>query len=243
MFKRLNIIFYLLMLAVNYLSVSGKLGGLPIRELSDKYDNLFTPAPLTFSIWSVIYLLLLVFIIMQFGKKIPEDRKRDLLFILSCILNAGWVIVWQYEFIELSVLVMLALLYTLAQLNIRLRQQATGLLKGSFGIYLGWICIATIANITTLLVAWRLIPSVQVQEYITVGLLPVAVWILSSVMYRLKNPFLSLAAGWAFIGIYLKRQGDYPAIAWTAIAAMIGIFFYSFLVYRGKTDTGKAPGV
>lgn len=242
MHKILNLFSYLLMLVVNYLSVSGMLGGLPIRALSDKYDNLFTPAPLTFSIWSVIYTLLLFFVLLQFSKKFPADKQRDRLFLLSCILNAAWVVVWQYEFIALSVLIMIALLYTLALLNRRLVTQKTGLLKITFGIYLGWICIATIANITALLVAWQVQPALHVQTFITIALFPIAVWILAWVMAKLQNPFPALAAAWAFYGIYTKRPDDHPVIAWAALGALAAIVITVVFMYvRNNRQKRELP--
>ena len=63
--RYLNVLFLFLTLYVNYASVTGGLGGKSIRELSDKYDNLFTPAPQTFGIWSIIYTLLLITTIRQ----------------------------------------------------------------------------------------------------------------------------------------------------------------------------------
>lgn len=239
--KLLTTGFYLLMLTINYLSVSGQLGGLPIRALSDKYDNLFTPAPFTFSIWSVIYLLLLICLVLQFRKSVQQDQRWDLLFILSCSLNAGWVVVWQYEWIGLSVVLMLALLITLAQLNKRLQGKAPELLKLTFGIYLGWICIATIANITTLLVAWQLQPDLLIQQYITTALLPVALIVLSGIMYKLKNPFPALAAAWAFYGIYAKRADDHPVIAWAALGALATILITAIFIYRRDNRRTPSP--
>jgi hypothetical protein len=61
--KLLNLIGFAAALYVNYLSVVTQLGGKSIRELSDKYSNLFTPSNQTFAIWSLIYALVFIFLI------------------------------------------------------------------------------------------------------------------------------------------------------------------------------------
>ena len=63
--KYLNLIAFVFMITMNYLANALPLNGKTTGQLSDQYPNLFTPAGITFSIWGVIYLLLLVFIILQ----------------------------------------------------------------------------------------------------------------------------------------------------------------------------------
>jgi len=90
--RYLNVLFLFLTLYINYVSVTGGLGGKSIRELSDKYDNLFTPAPQTFGIWSVIYSLLLVVTIRAIFIKQNSTTSSPYLFILSCLLNGAWIV-------------------------------------------------------------------------------------------------------------------------------------------------------
>ena len=93
------------------------------QELSDKYDSLFTPIGFTFSIWSVIYTLLLIFSIVPLvnyfrGKKNTFITKNiGYLFPLSCLMNGAWILAWQYQFVGLSVIIMLGLLTTLITLH------------------------------------------------------------------------------------------------------------------------------
>jgi hypothetical protein len=234
--KYLNIGSFIVALYVNYLSVVTKLGGRSIRELSDKYDNLFTPSGQTFSIWGLIYTLIMIFLVVQFFKKYsPYAVTQNFLFSISCLLNAAWIIFWQFEFIGISVLVMLGLLTTLTLINKQISKEGTTLLKLIFGVYLGWICIATVANITTLFVAKELVPNTDLQQAITIGMLVIATALTGWLIHKLKNPYLFIPVSWAFYGIYTKRIDDYSLIAYTALTALAAIVVFALL----KMNFGK----
>ena len=213
----LNILIFLLCLYINFKSATGALGGKSIRELSDKYSNLFTPSNQTFAIWSLIYLLLTAVLISQFSKKLNHPILNKPLFLLSCILNLSWILFWQFELIGVSLLVMVGLLSCLGVINYKLQDQKQWLLNVTFGIYLGWICIATIANVTTFLQSIELDVDIASQQIISTIIIATGTAIIAWVMYKTKNPFLSIAAAWAFYGIYSKQIENYPLIAYVAL--------------------------
>ncbi len=233
--KILNIVFFALMVVMNYLANALPLGGKTTGALSAQYPNLFVPAGITFSIWGVIYLLLAIFVVLQFR----EQNKAMVeaigwAFALSCLLNALWIVAWHYEKLPLSLLIMLGLLAVLVYINLQLRGQPLGLTRAVFGIYLGWICIATIANVTALLVnynwgGWGVPEAAWAIIMIVAGLL-----VTSLALYRLQNPALGLAVVWAFAGIVINRQGDYPAIAITA--AVAAIIMATFAIYSATRE-------
>jgi hypothetical protein len=229
--KLLNIVGFLAALYVNYLSVVTQLGGRSIRELSDKYANLFTPSNQTFAIWSLIYTLVVIFLIAQFLPSYKSTRFcNSYHFLISCSLNGAWIVAWQLEYIGVSLLIMFALLATLAIINQQADAEKLLLPKIVFGVYLGWICIATIANITTWLVSFKLTIPFSIQVFITLAILIVAAIIVAWIMKMLANPFLAIAVVWAFYGIYVKRMADVSEIAYTALGMgvlvllSIGIF-------------------
>ncbi len=231
--KLFNILLFIIALYVNYLSVVYKIGGKSIRELSDKYDNLFTPSSGTFAIWSIIYLLIVVFLVLQFTQKYAHlPVVRNGYFAISCLLNCAWIICWQFEYLIISLIVMLGLLTTLTIINKQLKEGSSRILKLVFGIYLGWICIATVANATALLVSYDWSFSLQLQAYITIAMLFISVMIVVWVMYQLANPFLSLAVSWALYGIYVKRVGDYSSIANVAMVLAVLVLLGGWWVYR-----------
>ncbi|MBU6306974.1 MAG: tryptophan-rich sensory protein [Bacteroidetes bacterium] len=229
--KIVNLAGFAAALYVNYLSVVTRMGGRSIRELSDKYANLFTPSNQTFAIWSLIYSLVFVFLIAQFFPKYKDTRfGNSYLFLISCILNGGWIVAWQFEMIGLSLLIMLGLLATLAYINRQADAENLLLPKIVFGIYLGWICIATIANVTTWLISLNISIPFSGQVFATLAILIIAAIIVAWVMKKLNNPFLAIAVTWAFYGVYVKRIVDVSSIAYTALA-MGALVMLSILIF------------
>jgi magnesium-transporting ATPase (P-type) len=141
---------------------------------------------------------------------------------------------------------MLGLLVTLIYINISIRELPFGIIKASFGIYLGWICIATIANVTTLLVnaGWN---GFNIsQEVWTIIMILTGTVIIAITIYRLRNPFvgfsfpsigqffLSLLAGLVlFLALFVLYQALEKFEASRVIPAIGGILplFTLGLVY------------
>lgn len=205
----------------NRLPLNGKTTG----ELSAQYPNLFVPAGITFSIWGVIYLLLVGWTVTQFlSSGSATGRRIAPWFALASLLNGCWILAWHYEFVPLSVLIMAGLLVTLLVLNVELlpgRGVPEGrpphlLARIAFGIYLGWISVATIANVTALLVAagWDGAPLSRAAWAMVMVAVGAAAGVLA--IRRLRSPWVGLAVTWALTGIVLNRSGDVPPVAWTA---------------------------
>lgn len=226
-----------LMILMNYLANALPINGKTTGALSAQYPNLFVPAGITFSIWGVIYLLLLVFAILQFRETNGEIiQSIGWLFAFSCLFNGLWIIAWHYEKLPLSLLLMAGLLISLVLINIKISPLPHGLIKAAFGVYLGWICIASIANVTALLVfynwnGWGISEEIWTIVMITIGMV-----ITFATILKMNNPYIGLAVMWAFLGIILKQQSDYLSIA---IAAFTGIVFVGaitiLMFLRAKT--------
>jgi hypothetical protein len=204
---------------VNALANILPLNNIKTGELSDLYPNLFVPAGLTFAIWGVIYVLLAIFVIYQLIPSVRRDaqkvdfvQKIGLLFFISCIANIGWIFAWHYTIVPLSLILMLILLGCLIAIYLRLnigQSDATKAKKFSvhlpFSVYLGWITIATIANVTALLVdinwnTWGL-----GEQFWTVTVIVVGIAIALSVLLTRKDIYYCLVVDWALLGILLKR--------------------------------------
>ena len=223
------------MIAVNGLAGFPIINGVSTAQISDMYPNLFTPAGLTFSIWGVIYLFLLVFSIMQLrqGRSFFKEKeakaldKIRLLYSVSCGINIAWLLFWQYNLIGPTVLLMLALLVCLILIMLTIRTLPPGggafwiVLKAAFGFYLGWITVATIANITVFLVSIHWNGFGIAPEIITIVILAVGALIgcVATVWY--KNTAYGLVLLWAYYGVLLQHnangihKGQYPAIITT----------------------------
>ena len=159
---------YFLMVVVNYLANALPIGGVTTGEASAAYPNLFTPAGITFSIWGIIYVLLLGHILYQFGlfrKSIQPGRERTLTvvgryFIATSISNIAWIFAWHFGIIWLSVLIMLSLLFFLIKIADEINRghynlYETVFIRLPFSVYFGWITVALIANLTVFLVSLK----------------------------------------------------------------------------------------
>lgn len=162
-----QVLFFAFMITMNALANGLPLNGYTTGEISAMYPNLFVPAGFTFSIWGVIYLLLLAYVVYSSAilwKQNDADAMMPVVktiapyFILTCAFNGVWIMMWHLLLVELSLFFMVWLLATLILIYIKLQQQrpklkgVNGLLYVPFVVYLGWISVATIANTTALLV-------------------------------------------------------------------------------------------
>ncbi len=241
MMRYINILFFAVMIVMNYLANAIPLNGKTTGALSDAFPNLFVPAGITFSIWGVIYLLLLVFCVIQFTS--PDQvviSRIGWLFAVTCIFNALWIVTWHYGRLPLSVIIMLGLLVSLIWINIIVKDLPFGLIKAAFGIYLGWICIATIANVTALLVNFSWNGFGLSEETWTVIMILAGALIAALTLWRLDNPFIGLSVVWAFAGIMIKRQVDYRTIFIVAAVALAVVAVMLLLAFFKKRLPGLA---
>lgn len=239
--KYLNLLLFAAMVVMNYLATALPLNGKTTGELSDNYPNLFVPAGITFSIWGIIYILLLIFCVVQFTTSHQAVISRiGWLFGLTCIFNSLWIVAWHYEKLPLSVIIMAGLLVSLIWINIFIRDLPDGIIKVGFGVYLGWICIATIANVTALLVSngWDGF-GISEQTWAIIMIVVGAI-IASLAIWGFTNPFIGLAVVWAFAGIMIKRQDDYRAIFMTAAVAAGVVTVVLVLTFLRKRIPGLA---
>ena len=238
MIKYINLLLFAGMVTMNYLANALPINGKTTGELSDAYPNLFVPAGITFSIWGVIYLLLALFCVIQFiGRERGAVEATGWLFALSCLLNGLWIVAWHYERLPLSLLIMVGLLITLIAINISMRSEPWGITRAAFGIYLGWICIATIANVTALLVNLNWSGGILSEEVWAIIMIAAGAAITVAAVIRLNNPFVGLAVVWALAGIALKRSSDHRVILIAAIASLVIVALFSLKTVITKEST------
>ena len=218
----LNLLGFLGTIVVNALANILPINNITTGALSDLYPNLFVPTGLTFAIWGLIYVLLGVFAIYPLVPRVRRDpqkvefvNKIGPLFFISCIANIGWIFAWHYQVLPLSLVLMLILLGCLLAIYLRLKVGKSEATKAErycahlpFSVYLGWITIATIANVTALLVdinwnTWGL-----GQQFWAVAVIIVGIAIALSVLFTRKDIFYCLVVDWALLGILLKRLAD-----------------------------------
>ncbi|MCX7832039.1 MAG: hypothetical protein N2440_03970 [Actinobacteria bacterium] len=243
----INLLAYAFMVLFNYLSISLPIGGKLASEVSDKYQTLITPDNFTFSIWALIYGSLAFYVLYSFLVGYSGVLKDDLInkiaipFFISCIFNSIWLFAWQYEKIALSVFIiiglLLSLIYIAVKANINFFEKinfSKGVVFIPFSIYLGWVSVATIVNISAFLVSLGFRGG-RYEHIFAVVILSVA-GLLSVLAIVLKNniPF-SLTVAWASFGIYSKAssllnekgQFAYKSVSYAALGVLILSLIFS----------------
>lgn len=247
-----NLLSVLVALTVNILASTLPLNGQNTGEISDRFEVLFVPAGYVFSIWGVIYLGWIAFTIFQLQpsqKESPRLRRLGYLFALSNLANAAWLFCWHYNLFGLSVLVMLVLLGLLIASYLRLNVNRSPVGPAEywsvdvlFSVYLGWITVATVANITDWLyfIGWDGF-GISAQLWAVIMLVVASLLGLVMAWTRRDAGYLSVLV-WAFIGIAVKQAGE-PVVAssaWVAAGLMLALLIYSGLTRRAVRQISTA---
>lgn len=191
--------------------------------------TLTAPAGPAFSIWSVIYAGLLAYVVWQWlpaNAGSPRARRIGWLAALSMVLNGAWLLVTQAGWLWASVVVIVSLVIVLGELLRRLGwpDDASAVEKlvvdGTFGLYLGWTAVATVANVTAALVASGVRPSPMAAEGLAVVVLAVAA-VIGVLLSRILDARLAvaLAMGWGLGWIAAGRLAGQPPSALVGVAA------------------------
>ena len=244
----------LAMIVVNILANALPLNGLNTGEISDRFDVYFVPAGYVFSIWGLIYLGLVAYAVYQVlpgQRQNPRLQKTGWLFVLSSVGNIAWIFLWHYEVFTVAIFAMLLLLICLILIYLRLEIGRSEVSLGEkwfvrvpFSIYLGWITVATIANMTSLLDylnwgGWGISDQLWAVIMLFVGVVVATVMFISR-----KDIAYMLVIIWAFAGIVAKNK-DVTLIAnaaWAAVGIVIGVLLVGSIVYYTIGRSKKAIG-
>lgn len=246
-----NTVTLVAVIIVNALAGAGSIGEESVGDISQKYDTLITPAGYAFSIWGLIYLLLVAFVGFQwwaYFKKSNLDSidKTGSYFFISNLANVGWLFLWLNEYIGLSVIVMIILLITLVALSIRLKLEVwdapvrtIAFVWWPIAIYLGWIIVATVTNVAVFLVSvgWEGFP--LTPEMWTIILIFVAMGIYLFLVFTRNLRESAMVGIWAFIAIAVKQWSLNTGIASTAIVASVILLIAA--MYHGYKNRSTAP--
>ncbi len=259
--QALNIAGFLGTILVNFLANALPVAGRTTGEVSDLYPSLFTPAGYTFAIWGVIYILLALFVIYQARdihklKKNPVVEKVGIWFFISTLANMAWIFAWHYLLVGLSLVLMIIILISLVVIYLRLdigRADVTKpelyLVHLPFSVYLGWISVATIANVSAFLIdtgwnRWGLSEATWTVIMIIAGTL-----IALNALRSRGDVFYTLVFIWAFIGIFVRRAtvdvSPHPAVLLFLVAAVLfigyatGLKIKNMLGFQPKESRGR----
>ena len=239
MFAILNVVAFCTALFLNGLANALPLNGMTTGALSALYPNLFVPMGATFAIWGLIYTWLLGFV--GYGLMLAWSSREETplatigpWFAVNMLANAAWIVAWHWTLVPVALALMGVILGTLIVMYLRLRVGVAPapaadrwLVHAPVSIYLGWITVATIANITALAVELGAPSFGDGPAMLTVGVLATAVLIAGRMLWARRDVPFTLVVAWALLGIHLKRAGSAEAgselVAGAALVGMVAL--------------------
>ncbi|QAV70375.1 tryptophan-rich sensory protein [Salinibacterium sp. UTAS2018] len=216
---------------------SGAYGGTPVEEVAggalSADATVIAPAGSAFTIWSIIYLGLVAYAVWQMLPKQTNTelhRRVGYWVAASLVLNAAWILSIQFDMLALSVPVIILLLVVLVRAYlITVKLPAAGAIDaiitdGTIGLYLGWVCVATAANIAAWLTAIGFTGFGVSQDVWGVAVVFVAGAVGIALAARGRAhfaPSLSLSWGLAWVAVG-RLTGDLISQP-TAVAAIVAL--------------------
>lgn len=247
-----NVVGLIVVLALNGAANALPINGMTTGEISDSFDVFFVPAGYVFGIWGVIYTFLIIFVVYQ---ALPQQRENLTLrrigywFVASCAANSAWILAWHYLMFPLTLVLMIGLLISLMVIYWRAgigRETVSTATHWAvhvpFSIYLGWISVATIANVTTTLtdLGWSgfgIDGAVWAAIMLAIGTALTIIMIV-----RFRDVAYTAVIVWAFIGIVVS-QADTTLVAGFAGAgaALVAIWLVVALINDFRRDRRDVP--
>ncbi len=248
-----NAIAFIVVVVMNYLSNTGIFNGNTMSSVSAQYENLFTPAGYAFSIWGLIYLGLLGYVIYQGRSLFQQYKEGDEIvmkigwwFVISCIANCLWILAWLYNYTGISVLIMILLLFSLIKIILNTRMELDDVplsriafLWWPFSLYSGWITVALIANTAAYLtkIGWGGFGIAEVTW--TVIMICAAGIINLTITWTRNMREFALVGVWGLVAVAVANWDQQPLIQWTALIVAAILFLSSS--YHGYKNRETAP--
>ena len=246
----LNTLSLLFALVMNGLQGTAAFDGRTVGEVSDRYNTLIAPAGYAFSIWGLIYLMLIMFVGYQWYsyyrlKQDADIKQTGIWLSVANIANGLWIFAWLNEALGVSVLLIFVLLVSLIILTVRLLLEIWDAPKRTIFfvwwpivIYLGWIIVASVANVAAWLVSlgWR---GGYLGEILwTIVMIGIASVIYLWLVFSRNLREAAMVGVWAFAAISVRHWNDYTGIATAAIiCAGILLVVVSWHGYKNRKSS------
>jgi len=225
------------------LTATGYMGDNPVGRGSNYEEPLIVPAGYAFSIWSIIYLGLIIFPFYQWFKKSdhPLWTKIKWLYGVNVILNGLWLVVSSYDMLGLSVIIivgMLATLYIINRALIALESEGVPINywieRLVFSLYFSWITLATVLNVSSALTFYEWDGFGISDVTWTWIMIPVAALVTSVVFFTYRDKAYASVVVWAFIALAVKHLDQYPMIGYLSIG--VALLFIVYILTHLKMD-------
>ena len=226
-------------IGISYYSSVYPLNGQTMRQVSAKYPTLLTPAGYAFSIWGLIFLGQLGYagwqlLPAQRTHVLPEVLARPL--VVAHLTTAAWVVLFAYEQIFPSIGVMLLILGSLIMVYGRGRRRvlataAPAWTSWAASLYLGWISVAAVINITIgVQQLWH--PAMGLAVTVSLAMIFIIV-VIALIMSRTNGEFgFALVVAWALVALWVAKLREVPELGWAALAGAVVAAVAGFALHR-----------
>jgi len=216
-FRIVNSVAVIVMIAANIVFEVLPLNGTTTAQVSGAHDTILTPPGFTFVIWGLIYLGLFLNVLFQLGLFYTQ-RDADnpdliyavnALFPIACITDIVWLVMWHYELILLSLIVIVLLWFALVFIYWRLFPEIRTTKERVFmlwpvSLFLSWISAAALLNLTVVI-------HDSSPDMLGLGMLPWSMAVLA-ILFGITEFFIikyadyvfGLTALWVFAGIITR---------------------------------------
>lgn len=228
--------------AVNFLAATGHINGVSPEEVSNRYPTILTPAGWAFSIWSLIYTGLIAFSIFQLlPGRIAEFRRVRVPYIVSCVLNCAWIFFWHHFQTGVCAIVIALLLASLVWVIRSIETPGSFLdalmTTAVFGLYAGWVTVATLVNLSVYLVSQEVQWSPAIWTTVGIAFLMIAVVAALIARISLRNFVYPLSVAWAAAAIGANQSGQNTAIVVTTAIVCIACLVISGSIVTSLPDS------
>jgi hypothetical protein len=229
-----NLLGLVIVVAVNALANIVPFNGQTTGEVLTKDPIHFQPAGWTFSIWSLIYLLLALFVVYSFlppGRATRRVTRVAPAFLVANAANVAWIVLWHWEQWAGTLVAMVVLVAALGVVYLGLRRGHGGRIQPPtaerlmvwtpFSVYLGWVTVALLANVAVWLdrtgrELWGMDPRWTAVTLAFAAVLATAVMAIWE-----RDPAYALAVGWGLLGIAVEQWDRSKLVSGMAALAVV----------------------
>ena len=237
----------ILLLILYIMTLNGFFGPHPIGTTSTSTRPLIVPKGFAFSIWGMIYTGLIVFPIYQFIKKKehPQWRSLRVWYSLNVVLNGLWLVCASYDWIWITVIIILMMLFSLIKIDHQIRTMKNEGVEINywiesfvFSIYYGWVTLATVLNIAVALKFYDWDGWGIPELYWSLIILSITVLIITKLFRSYHDSAFMTVGVWAFFALALRHWEGLPILAYFSL----GITIYLILLVINQMVRSKEVG-